>query len=260
MIALSKRYNRSLRVQQRPTPLDIIEISDEENAANPGFMWPPVNGSFAPNTDDQPTPPRPRHGSANSPTPPQIMSPGSSIIILDEDSLSSVTSHESLPAPIMSPGSSIITLEEESLPEMIPTSIVSQSEASSAEDNSQGNEIVSDLEVREGTDNGYQAELSTSPRYADWTESEAEESGSSSDGDPRRMRSVVVVPDGRNSWCRFSCREEFSSEVQVGLQRHIRMGMALRVPRKQYKRIVEVCGRSYRLLINRQGKVFVKSR
>lgn len=121
---------RPFRVQRRPSSLDIIEISDEENAANPGFMWPPVNGSFAPNTDDQPTPPRPRHGSANSPTPPQIMSPGSSIIILDEDSLSSVTSHESLPAPIMSPGSSIITLEEESLPEVIPTSIVSQSEAS----------------------------------------------------------------------------------------------------------------------------------
>lgn len=50
----------------------------------------------------------------------------------------------------MSPGSSIITHKEESLPEVIPTSIASQSEASSERDNSQGNEIVFDVEVREG--------------------------------------------------------------------------------------------------------------
>lgn len=35
------------------------------------------------------------------------------------------------------------------------------------------------------------------------------------------------------------------------------MGMVLRVPSKQYKRFVEVCGRSYRVLINRQGVVFI---
>ncbi|XP_073841503.1 uncharacterized protein [Musca autumnalis] len=292
---------RPMRIQPRPPTPDIIVISDAESdtPSHPGQF--PAYNPYAPNTDDQVTPPRPTYGFPNPPTPSPIVSPGSSIVFVNEDSAAESSTTAVTPSPNE-------TVEEWSSGEWSPDE----------RDDVLSVVVISDDEgtvIRDMTPNAGTARSVTSPRYTDWTDAEveedipgteaeapesfawtdtegpdsdswsgtedhdndpwsnaeAQESSSSSDSEAEesnlcptsslaRLRSVVVIPDVRDSWYPFASREEFPRVVQQELQRHIRRGVALRVPHKQHKQVVQVCGRRYRILVNRQGRVFVTAR
>ncbi|XP_059216528.1 uncharacterized protein LOC131994148 [Stomoxys calcitrans] len=113
--------------------------------------------------------------------------------------------------------------------------------------------------------------VSTSPRYVDSTASETEMPTSRRNPrltatrvptpPPARLSSAIVVPTPplqRNY--AYNCQERLPDEVQPALQRHIRVALAFHVPHRQYKKVVEICGRRYRIMVNRQGKVFVMPR
>ncbi|XP_059216079.1 uncharacterized protein LOC131994028 [Stomoxys calcitrans] len=112
---------------------------------------------------------------------------------------------------------------------------------------------------------------STSPRYAESTASDTEilvprenprlTATRVPTPPPARLSSAIVVPTPplqRNY--AYNCQERLPDEVQPALQRHIRVALAFHVPHRQYKKVVEICGRRYRIMVNRQGKVFVMPR
>ncbi|XP_075156649.1 uncharacterized protein LOC142229936 [Haematobia irritans] len=78
---------------------------------------------------------------------------------------------------------------------------------------------------------------------------------------PRRIASAVVVPSREEvelAPVPSESYEPLPEEIKRGLQPYLRAGVRLRVPGKQYKRVVLVGNRYLRILINRQGKAFIR--
>ncbi|XP_073831445.1 uncharacterized protein [Musca autumnalis] len=75
-----------------------------------------------------------------------------------------------------------------------------------------------------------------------------------------QIRSVVVIPKKVDTQITFTCEHELSPEIVAGLQPHLRAAMALHRPGMQYKRVVSVEERKFRILIGRKGRIIVMPR
>ncbi|XP_073814282.1 uncharacterized protein isoform X2 [Musca autumnalis] len=146
------------RQESQVRTAEIIEILDEEPVTPLRSSWVPKNQTVVLNTDDVLTPLRPERFPTNPPTPPPFVSPGSSIIILDEDSMFELAAAE---ATTSAPEAT----EFEELGDVYSVVTVSDEE---------------DRVIGEPADNVGISRVRTSPRYTAWTDTDSEENAARS--------------------------------------------------------------------------------
>ncbi|XP_073816871.1 uncharacterized protein [Musca autumnalis] len=226
------------RSESQVRTADIAEVLNQEPVTPPRSNWASANLGVVLNTDDLITPLRPGRLPPNPHTPSPFVSPGSPVIILDEDSVLEVAASEANTSTgemsefeELGDVYSVVTVSDEEdrvieEPDNVVTSRVRTSPRYTAwtDTDSDGDAADSMIPGNEGVEVNLDTfELNMSPRYGELSDSvvsglwpnPSPVSSQSGPDSPGRLRSVVVVPDARDSWCRFASREEFPREVQI---------------------------------------------
>lgn len=72
-----------------------------------------------------------------------------------------------------------------------------------------------------------------------------------------KIRCKIVVPEKVEEEVGFACKEKLPLDISRGLQPYLKSAIALHRPGEQYKRVVTVQGRQFRILVGRKNHIVV---